>query len=156
MICKTINNELLMEKDMARKFLLKTGRRIWFVGLQKIDCDEERFGYRWVHLGKLPFLFSTRTVNPVILHKRRLKNSKPLTDRSVIPSAIHNSHVNKAKVPEFRALMVINSRYGSGGMLKTCRLLLYRVVKRTHPWTHYLPIGLEHLPAATAHTNTRL
>jgi hypothetical protein len=28
MICKTINNELLMEKDMARKFLLKTGRRI--------------------------------------------------------------------------------------------------------------------------------
>jgi len=30
------------------------------------------------------------------------------------------------------------------------------VVKRTQPWTHYLPTGLDHLPAATAHTNTRL
>jgi len=26
----------------------------------------------------------------------------------------------------------------------------------THPWTHYLPTGLDNLPAATAHTNTRL
>jgi hypothetical protein len=25
----------------------------------------------------------------------------------------------------------------------------------THPWTHYLPTGLDNLPAATAHTNTR-
>jgi len=24
------------------------------------------------------------------------------------------------------------------------------------PWTHYLPTGLDHLPAATAHTNKRL
>jgi len=24
------------------------------------------------------------------------------------------------------------------------------------PWTHYLPTGLDNLPAATAHTNTRL
>ena len=23
-------------------------------------------------------------------------------------------------------------------------------------WTHYLPTGLDHLPAATAHTTTRL
>jgi len=23
-------------------------------------------------------------------------------------------------------------------------------------WTHYVPTGLENLPAATAHTNTRL
>ena len=30
------------------------------------------------------------------------------------------------------------------------------VVKRTHPWTHYLPTGFDNLPAATAHTNTRL
>jgi len=30
------------------------------------------------------------------------------------------------------------------------------VVKRNHPWTHYLPTGPDHLPAATAHTNTRL
>jgi hypothetical protein len=29
-------------------------------------------------------------------------------------------------------------------------------VSRTHPWTHYLPTGLDNLPAATAHTNTRL
>jgi hypothetical protein len=27
---------------------------------------------------------------------------------------------------------------------------------RTHPWMHYLPTGLDHLPAATARTNTRL
>ena len=27
---------------------------------------------------------------------------------------------------------------------------------RTHPWTHYLPTGLDNLPAATVHTNTRL
>jgi len=27
---------------------------------------------------------------------------------------------------------------------------------RTHPWTHYLPTGLDNLSAATAHTNTRL
>jgi len=30
------------------------------------------------------------------------------------------------------------------------------VVKQTHPWTHYLPTGLYHLPAATAHNSTRL
>ena len=30
------------------------------------------------------------------------------------------------------------------------------VAKRTHPWTHYLPPGLDSLPAAAAHTNTRL
>jgi len=24
------------------------------------------------------------------------------------------------------------------------------------PWTHYLPTGLDNLPAATAHTNTKL
>ena len=30
------------------------------------------------------------------------------------------------------------------------------VVIRTHPWTHYLPASLDNLPAATAHTNTRL
>jgi hypothetical protein len=30
------------------------------------------------------------------------------------------------------------------------------VVKRPQPWTHYLPTGRAHLPAATAHTNTRL
>jgi hypothetical protein len=30
------------------------------------------------------------------------------------------------------------------------------VTLRTHPWTHYLPTGLDNLPAATAHTNTRL
>jgi len=29
-------------------------------------------------------------------------------------------------------------------------------VSRTHPWTHYLSTGLDHLPAATAHTNTRI
>ena len=29
-------------------------------------------------------------------------------------------------------------------------------VKRAHPWMHYLPTGLDNLPAATAHTNTRL
>ena len=29
-------------------------------------------------------------------------------------------------------------------------------VKRTHPWTHYQPTGLDNLPAAKAHTNTRL
>jgi len=28
-------------------------------------------------------------------------------------------------------------------------------VKRTHPWTHYLPTGLDHLPAATAHATIR-
>ena len=30
------------------------------------------------------------------------------------------------------------------------------VVLRTHPWTHYLPTGLDNLPAATAHTYARL
>ena len=30
------------------------------------------------------------------------------------------------------------------------------VVIWTHPWTHYLPTGFDNLPAATAHTNTRL
>jgi len=28
--------------------------------------------------------------------------------------------------------------------------------QRTHPWTHIIPTGLDHLPAATAHTNTRI
>jgi hypothetical protein len=28
-------------------------------------------------------------------------------------------------------------------------------VKRTHPWTHYLPTGLDNLPAATAHNITQ-
>jgi hypothetical protein len=27
---------------------------------------------------------------------------------------------------------------------------------QTHQWTHYLPTGLDNLPAATARTNTRL
>ena len=30
------------------------------------------------------------------------------------------------------------------------------IIVRTHPWTHYLPTGLDNLLAATAHTNTRL
>jgi hypothetical protein len=77
-----------MEKDMARKFLLKTERRISVVDLQKTDCGEEWFGCRWVNLGKLPTLFSVQTVKLVVLRKRRLKNSKPSTDRSVVPSAI--------------------------------------------------------------------
>jgi len=34
--------------------------------------------------------------------------------------------------------------------------LNYGDVIRTHPWTHYLPTGLDNLPAATAHTNTNL
>jgi hypothetical protein len=39
---------------------------------------------------------------------------------------------------------------------------LYSVDKKNQidvtfcPWTHYLPTGLDHLPTATAHTNTRL
>jgi len=37
---------------------------------------------------------------------------------------------------------------------------LHSVVKTgwqvVRPWTHYLPTGLDNLPAATAHTNTRL
>ena len=40
--------------------------------------------------------------------------------------------------------------YFSSNSCPTC------VVLRTHPRTHYLPTGLDHLPAATAHTNTRL
>ena len=35
-----------------------------------------------------------------------------------------------------------------------CRIGLAAL--RTHPWTHYLPTGLDNLTAATAHTNTRL
>ena len=27
---------------------------------------------------------------------------------------------------------------------------------KNRPWTHYLPTGIDNLPAATAHTNTRL
>ena len=33
-------------------------------------------------------------------------------------------------------------------------VILYPRVVR--PWTHCLPTGLDNLPAATAHTNTRL
>jgi hypothetical protein len=40
--------------------------------------------------------------------------------------------------------------YFSSNSCSTCEM------KRTHPWTHYLPTGLDSLPAATAHTNTRL
>ena len=28
------------------------------------------------------------------------------------------------------------------------------IFRSLRPWTHYLPTGLDHLPAATAHTNT--
>jgi hypothetical protein len=45
---------------------------------------------RWVNLGKLPSLLSVQTVKLVVLGKRRLKNSKPPTDRSVVPIAINN------------------------------------------------------------------
>ena len=34
------------------------------------------------------------------------------------------------------------------GVVSECRL--------HRPWTHYLPTGLDNLPAAAAHTNTRL
>jgi len=39
--------------------------------------------------------------------------------------------------------------YFSSNSCSTCLI-------RTHPRTHYLPTGLDNLPAATAHTNTRL
>ena len=39
------------------------------------------------------------------------------------------------------------------GSLLTVHLMCWQVVR---PWTHYLPTGLDNLPAATAHTNTRL
>jgi hypothetical protein len=39
---------------------------------------------------KLPSLFSIQTVNLVILRKRRLKNSEPPTDRSVVTSDVNN------------------------------------------------------------------
>jgi hypothetical protein len=46
------------------------------------------------------------------------------------------------------------------GMCRGCREVVktgWQVAAlRTHPWTHYLPTGLDNLPAATAHTNTRL
>jgi hypothetical protein len=45
---------------------------------------------RWVNVGKLPPLFSIQTVKLAVLHKRRLKNSKPPTDRSVEPSAVNS------------------------------------------------------------------
>ena len=41
-------------------------------------------------MGKLPSLYSTQTAKLVIQRKRKLRNSKPSTDRSVIPSAINN------------------------------------------------------------------
>lgn len=41
-------------------------------------------------MGKLPSLFSIQIVKPVVLSKRRLKNSKPPTDRNVVPGAINS------------------------------------------------------------------
>ena len=50
-------------------------------------------------------------------------------------------------------LVLLDVVFSGCGAL-SCRMRVAAL--RTHPWTHYLPTGLDNLPAATAHTNTML
>ena len=52
----------------------------------------------------------------------------------------------------FISLLLVAQHVSGNHVVKAVKTV-WQVVR---PWTHYLPTGLDNLPAATAHTNTRL
>jgi len=59
----------------------------------------------------------------------------------------------------FRSMCAVPNMAVFCSFLTSCipgMLLTYFLWQVVRPWTHYLQTGLDNLPAATAHTNTRL
>ena len=63
------------------------------------------------------------------------------------PPCSHGTYQHEAITSCSRQLLMMGT-----WLPETC----WATMLRTHPWTHYLPTGLDNLPTATAHTNTRL
>ena len=80
----------------------------------------------------------------------------PPTNRTWPHSCSHGTYQHEAIISRSRQLLMMGT-----WLPETCWATIRREIKNTLCYkpihrTHYLPTGLDHIPAATAHTNTRL